>query len=178
MAPRKEVLMALTRLSNTVYSLSSNNSYTPRASRIQDKILEVFFFLCQKGGKNYCWPSQTKVIEILNNVHGISISRRTLNYHLRALEDNGFIRRIRRIKRDKNGRINFNSTLYCLLNKAKKVLKNLIRLVGRCKSHFKALFRAVELEPKLKEFENQEHQTPEEVRRAAIGLLTETAGVV
>ena len=176
MAPRKEVHMSLTMLSTTLSSMSRGNSYFPKHSRIQDKILEVFFYLCQHSGKDYCWPSQSKIIDILNTVHGISISRRTLNYHLKALETNGFIRRMRRIKRGPSGQINFNSTLYCLMNKAKKVLKNLIRLIGRCKNHFKGLFREVELEPKLKKFEEMEHESPEEIRRAAIGLLKEAVG--
>jgi len=166
---------ALTHISKCF--VNPQQGYSPGFSLIGQRILETFFYLCQQSKKDYCWPSQLRLIEILNTVHGISISRRTLNYHLKALETNGFIRRIRRIKRGEKGQISFNSTLYCLLNKAKKVLKNLIRLVGRCRKHFKALFRAVELEPKLQTFEKREHSSPEEVRREAINLLKEVTGL-
>jgi len=158
--------------------LSRGNAYHPKFSHIDQKILEAFFYLCQKAKKNYCWPSQMALLRILDTVHGIQISRRTLNYHLKSLESNGFIRRIRRIKRGKSGQIEFHSTLYQLLNKAKKVLKNLIRLVGRVRSHFKDLFRSVELEPKLSQFEKGSYGSPEEVTRAGIKLLKEVTSNV
>jgi len=159
-------------------TLSKGSEYHPKFNIIDQKILEVFFYLCQQAKKDYCWPSQTGILRIMETVHGITISRRTLNYHLKGLESNGFIRRIRRIKRGTGGQISFNSTLYQILNKAKKVLKSLFRLVSKCKKHFKDLSRAVELEPKLTQFEKGSYDSPEEVNKAGIKLLKEVTSNV
>lgn len=153
--------------------LSRGNSYYPKFNFIDQAILETFFYLCQKAGKQYCWPSQNGLLRILEQVHGLKISRRTLNYHLAALEDNGFIRRIRRIKRGKKGQIEFHSTLYQLLGKAKKLLKKLMRLIFRCKDHFKNLWRSVSLEPQLNSFGTKNFESPEEMRSEALKLLKE-----
>jgi len=73
--------------------------------------------LNQKVGKNYCFPSQTKLLELLNRFTGQEMSRRTLNRHLRKLEDSGWLKRKRRIRWNK-GIFEFNSTLYTLTRKA------------------------------------------------------------
>ena len=156
---------------------SARNPYTPRISRVSEKILEIFLYLCSQSGKDYCWPSQEKIIEILDQVHQISISRRTLNYHLRALEDHGFIRRIRRIKRGKNGQIEFHSTLYCLLDKARKLLKKLMRFIYRSMKKFAHLWKEVVLEPRIEAFGSQEFASQEELNKAGLALLKEVTGV-
>lgn len=152
------------------------SSYIPRFSIIDQKILEIFFYLAQKGQKTYCWPSQQKIIEILSNLYDIKISLRTLNYHLASLEEAGFIKRIRRIRQGKDGKIEFNSTLYQILKKARKVLKGLMRLVGRTKNFFKDLWSDIELEPKLEEFGNRKFANEEEARAYALRLIKERIG--
>ena len=52
--------------------------------------------------------------------------RRTLNYHLDALERQGFIRRIRRHRRTPTG-IEMHSTLYVLLPKAFAGMRHMLR---------------------------------------------------
>jgi repressor of nif and glnA expression len=50
------------------------------------------------------------------NIYNVRICRRKLNYDLKAMEEMGWIRRIRRHKRTFRG-IEFNSTLYLLTRK-------------------------------------------------------------
>lgn len=73
--------------------------------------------LNQKTGRNYCFPSQNKLLELLNRFTGQQMSRRTLNRHLRKLEDSGWLKRKRRIRQNR-GVLEFNSTLYTLTRRA------------------------------------------------------------
>ena len=85
--------------------------------------------------KNYCWPSQNKLLLLLREFYGVVISRRTLNYHLRRLEDQGFISRIRRIKRRPDGTLSLSTSLYFLGKKAIRLLKNFARKTWHIVKH-------------------------------------------
>jgi len=86
------------------------------------QVLYVLGWLAKQNGKNYCYPSQDKILWLLYEKYNISYSRRHLNRILKLLEDAGFIKRKRRHKKGKNGGIEFNSTLYLLTSKAFKLL--------------------------------------------------------
>jgi len=75
--------------------------------------------------KHYSWPSQEKILELLERFHGILVSRRTLNRDLGWLEENGFIERLRRHFRNRRGQLILRSTLYFLKRKAHKVFNSL-----------------------------------------------------
>jgi len=63
----------------------------------------------------------------LSKYYGVSISRRTLCRWMAALEDAGYIRRIRRIRRGLGGRPEYTSTLYILPAKARQLIRRLAR---------------------------------------------------
>jgi len=80
-------------------------------------ILTIIQGLSKYHGKRYCFPSQLKLMELLSNRIGINISIATLNRYLRVIEDQGWIRRIRRIKRDRLRGMIFQSTIYIITKK-------------------------------------------------------------
>lgn len=77
-------------------------------------ILSILQGLSKYHGKKYCYPSQLKVLELLKNRVGIKISIATLNRYLRVIDDQGWIRRIRRIRRDPEKGMVFQSTIYII----------------------------------------------------------------
>lgn len=86
------------------------------------QVLYVLGWLAKQNGKNYCYPSQDKICELLQKRYNIKYSRRHLNRILNLLEENGFFKRMRRHKKGNNGGIQFNSTLYLLTSKCFKIL--------------------------------------------------------
>lgn len=68
--------------------------------------------LAQYHGKDYCFPSQEKIQELLATRWGIHRSRRTINRWLDTLESMGLIRRQRRHTKDPAQGFTFRSTLY------------------------------------------------------------------
>lgn len=97
-------------------------------------ILNCLFKISKKYNKLYCYPCQVKILELLNRYYNIKICRRQLNYYLKDLESQGYIKRIRRIKRDKSGRLLPLSTLYLLTRKA-------LSFLGKAYNTFKQLLR-------------------------------------
>jgi hypothetical protein len=89
-------------------SSSSNNTVRNPDFRI----LEVLCGLAGKFGKTYSFPSQEKLLELVKRFTGREMSRRTLNRHLRALEEGHWLRRRRRHVYDKKRGFVFRSTLY------------------------------------------------------------------
>jgi len=83
-------------------------------THIYYEILNVLGGLAVYYSKSYVYPSQEKILQLLRP-YRIFISRRTLNYHLKALESLGYFERVRRIrKHKKTGKLHFASTLYLL----------------------------------------------------------------
>ncbi len=64
--------------------------------------------------KKYCYPSQKKILALLADRQDIKISIATLNRRLLSTETAGYIRRIRRIRRDPKKGIIFQSTVYVI----------------------------------------------------------------
>ena len=62
--------------------------------------------------KLYCFPSQRKLLSLLGKFTSLNISRRQLNYDLKALELSQIIIRIRRHRKTKHHGMEFRSTLY------------------------------------------------------------------
>ena len=62
--------------------------------------------------KHYCHPTQAKLIELARRFTGLTLSRRSLNRHLNALQDQGYLHRTRRHQHDKVRGFVMRSTLY------------------------------------------------------------------
>jgi len=77
-------------------------------------VISIIQGLAKYHGKKYCYPSQLKILELLKSRVGIEISISTLNRYLRVIEDKGWVRRIRRIKRDPKIGMMFLSTIYII----------------------------------------------------------------
>lgn len=78
-----------------------------------------------KHGKSYCFPTQKKILQLLELYHGVIIKRRALNYHLADLVKTGLISRTRRIRKNPRGGLIFNSTLYFLRNLGYRFLEKI-----------------------------------------------------
>jgi len=99
---------------------------TAIASRCYPLLLCINY-LCGRGSKSYAYPTQSTLLLLLQRHYGVVISRRTLCRWLASLDDSGYIKRIRRIRRGLGGRPEYTSTLYILPAKA----RNLIRRIAR-----------------------------------------------
>ena len=123
--------------------------YVPkRNAKIQEAILKTIAALGHKNKKPYVSVPQNVLCELVSKYYRVPVSRRTLNYHLRFLEDNGYIHRIRRVTRDCWGRLVAMPTLYILKPKAQKFLKGLVkfaRKIGNALGNVKQVIVAKEL---------------------------------
>ncbi len=88
-------------------------------------IIQTFFYICKQSRRGYVRISQERILEILRRYYNVTISRRTLNYHLRELEDGAFISRTRRHRRGDNGQILFHTSLNHLRSRGLKYLAKL-----------------------------------------------------
>lgn len=76
----------------------------------------------RKYNRDYSWPSQAKLIELMDIRQGIRKSRATLNRWLRVAEDSKYLIRRRRIKRHPEHGMMFKSTLYKITIKGYRLL--------------------------------------------------------
>jgi len=74
--------------------------------------LRIIYQTCSYYKKDYCFPTQKKIMEWLEEWYGVKISIATLNRWLKACEQLKWISRTRRIRRDKKRGTVFQSTLY------------------------------------------------------------------
>lgn len=88
-------------------------------------LLGVLFHVCKKYSKLYCYPSQMSILKLLEQYQSVNYSLRTLNRHLKAAEDAGYIIRVRRIVKDKKKGTLFRSTLYKITLPGYYLLKKL-----------------------------------------------------
>jgi len=77
-------------------------------------VLSIIHGLSSYHGKKYCYPSQIKFLELLASRLRVFMSVATLNRWLRVIEDGGYLRRMRRIRRDRKLGTVFESTVYVL----------------------------------------------------------------
>jgi len=90
-------------------------------------LLNTIDSIQRKAGKNYCYPMQITLSSLVQKYHNVKMSLRTLNRYLRRLEDEGYITRKRRTKKNPDGTTSFTSTLYTLTHKAYNYLGSLVR---------------------------------------------------
>ena len=122
----------------------SRPSWLPRrSSKIEEAILKTLAVFSGKNQKGYCTTSQDVLCRMLDKYYKLKISRRCLNYHLKYLENRGYIRRVRRISQDKLGRLKCLPTLYWLLPKAMNFLRGLFRFGRRIGQWFKDIPKQV-----------------------------------
>lgn len=120
-------------------------------------VVLTLFKIMEKYGKDYCFPTQKKLLELLDLRQGIKISRATLNRWLRVIEDTGYCVRRRRIKKHPLFGTVFKSTLYFMTLKGLHLLKRMgvpcrtlfDKVLNKIKGHFPSLKNAprVSLDP-------------------------------
>lgn len=97
----------------------------------RDALLLVLGGLQNFYHKNYCYPSQCKILELLAQHHKIKVSLRTLNRDLLQMSGTGLIHRVRRFwlvgKREKR----YRTTAYYLLQKASNLVKSLAKALKK-----------------------------------------------
>lgn len=101
-------------------------------------VLSIIQGLSKFHGKKYCYPSQKKILELLEKRLGIEISIATLNRYLRVIEDKGLLRRIRRLRRDPVKGMIFQSTVYVICYKGYMLLTKTGVMVWK---HVKKVFK-------------------------------------
>ncbi|MBA7495711.1 hypothetical protein ES702_06300 [subsurface metagenome] len=85
-------------------------------------ILSLLFGLNKHFRKKYCFPSQLKVLSLLKERFPVKISIATLNRWLRVMEDENYVKRQRRIRRDPVLGMVFQSTMYFITRKGYRLL--------------------------------------------------------
>jgi len=85
-------------------------------------ILITLLAVSRKYESDYCFPSQEKIMELMGEHEKVGISRATLNRWLRVIDDLKFIKRKRRFKKNGNGGIIYNTTLYKITIKGLRML--------------------------------------------------------
>ncbi|MBA7604207.1 hypothetical protein ES703_11326 [subsurface metagenome] len=85
-------------------------------------ILLMNLMIQRKYNKDYSFPSQEKMIELLDLRQGYKKSRATLNRWMRVIEDSKYLIRRRRIRRDHKRGMIFKSTLYKIPIKGYRLL--------------------------------------------------------
>lgn len=78
----------------------------------KSEILSTLHHVMSRYGNVYCYPAQLTILKLLKKWYRLDISIATLNRHLRVLKDEFYMRRKRRIRRDKKLGMVFNSTMY------------------------------------------------------------------
>lgn len=111
-----------------------------RYSLAMQSTINVIGYLSKSSGKNYCYPSQEKILKLLERFYNVCIKRRQLNYILAHLEKENFIQRKRRLKKSKDGKIIFNTTLYWLKEKAWVQLSKVFNVIKRTGLKIKSLY--------------------------------------
>ncbi len=105
-------------------------------------VAEALSSVCSKYEKAYCYPSQLTILRLIDEYHGIKISRRTLNRVLGWLENHCYFKRTRRHRAGPNGRILFATTMYELKKKLFIRLNSIKKWVDRVSSPLRVPLRA------------------------------------
>ena len=112
-------------------------------------VLSIISGLSRHYGKNYCYPSQVKILALLAERLGVFMSIATLNRHLRVVVESGFIKRKRRIRRDRVKGMIFQSTLYEISRKGYGLLARFRNGVGKKIKGLKRSLRGESKKPSL-----------------------------
>ena len=143
------LLKGVLQMQKISISISRSTWLPQKSSKIDEALLKTLAVFQGKSGKGYCTTSQDVLCSILSKYYKLKISRRCLNYHLKYLEENGYIRRVRRISQDKFGRLKCLPTLYWLLPKAMNFLRGLFRFGRRIGQWFKDIPKQVIIKEKI-----------------------------
>lgn len=100
-------------------------------------LLSALLGIAKKYNKKYCYVSQDRLRVLAGEFGGIWMSNRTLNRDLRFLEDDGWIERIRRLRRGPDGKLLFACTLYKFRAKVFNTLFTIGNSVKRLFSHYR-----------------------------------------
>jgi len=126
----------------------------------------------RKYNKDYSWPSQLKLMELMDIRQGIRKSRATLNRWLRVTEDDKYLIRRRRIKKHQVYGLMFKSTLYKITIKGYRMLSsfgvNMSKEIARYEKWLE------EINPNLKHGAREKQMLPggvEKVKAIAEGLV-------
>jgi len=92
------------------------------AAQKANPILVTLLKIQRKYNKDYSWPSQLKLIELMTTNQGLKKSRATLNRWLRIIQDDKYLVRRRRIKKHPVYGLMFKSTLYKITIKGYRLL--------------------------------------------------------
>ena len=141
---------------------------------LDEKILLTLFALQEKHRKAYSFPSQLKILSLVRHFYGLTPSRRTLNYHLRALEDTGFLTRKRRIKRLADGTLRLATSLYFLTARAFSYLKGICAFVVsilKARPEWVKQFQLKDQIAAIKKITDPDRRRGEYIK-AAVGVLT------
>lgn len=109
---------------------------TNKGSEDKVAILDTVRALQKRYSSNYCYPSQTTLRSLLKQWHGIDLSERTLNRRLAEMEQEKSLRRRRRLKVGKSGRLEFWTTLYYIVQYPIAAVKNFLRTCNRISGCF------------------------------------------
>lgn len=88
-------------------------------------LVPVHLKIQQKYGKDYSWPSQEKVLELIERYYGFKICRATLCRWYKRLRDEKVMTSIRRTKRHPIHGLQFKSTINIILLKGYHMVRNL-----------------------------------------------------
>jgi len=88
------------------------------------RILGVLAGFCGYHGKLWCFPNQRTIRNALQRRYGRTLTRRSINRHLGALQRDHYIERKRRHRRGPTGRIDMHSTIYVLKARTVRALKD------------------------------------------------------
>ena len=100
-------------------------------SNLNISIVCTIAAVCAKYHNKYCFITQERFLQLLKEFYDITISRRTLNYHLKELEENNYIKRFRRVVRNKDGTLRTLPTMYTLGQKAYFLFKRVTAIFDR-----------------------------------------------
>ena len=97
------------------------------------RLVNLLFGLATHHSKLWCYPSQDKLCELLARFHGRTMSRRSVNRHLGGLVRDGWLKRVRRHCRGRDGMMEMHSTLYTFTRRAVRCFASLragLRFLG------------------------------------------------
>lgn len=77
-------------------------------------LLVSISMVIKKYKGRYCYASQARFLELLEEYHGIKIKVRALNKHLADLRTEGLIKSQKRIKREENGTLCLQPSATCI----------------------------------------------------------------
>ncbi len=95
------------------------------------RIIETLAGLAGHHYRTWSYPTQEKILELLKRFTGRVMSRRTLNRHLKALQDGGWLRRIRRHVHDRKRGFVLRSTCYVIAGRYAARIVRVIKAAWR-----------------------------------------------